>query len=357
MPASPARLARYLVYAYAGLLAYATLYPLTGWRDLGVSPWGFLVFEWPRYWTVTDLVFNALAYLPLGFLLTNLLAARIRLAWSAVLAGFMAASLSLGLETLQNWLPGRDPSILDLASNSLGGFFGALLAFVWGDRLMRQLGRWLNRVLSPVPHVELGLLLLLLWLMCQLFPVAIPLGMGDVRYLIGLISPGGFDPNRFHGIATTIVAANVLAAGLLLSILMPSRLSAYLALPVLFGLSFMLRTAGQWWQSSPTGVDLTWLNKALAWLGPAMVDGSLLAFALLAMLLLLPGGVRAMLAGLALLVAAVLVNLAPGDPYSRLAGGNGLPSFFFNVQNLAHGLAALWPFLALPYLLFVSRRL
>lgn len=357
MPASPSRLARYLAYAYAGLVAYATLYPLTGWRDLGVSPWGFLVWQWPRYWTVTDVVFNALAYLPLGFLLTVLLGARIRITWAAVLAAIFSTCLSLSLETLQNWLPGRDPAILDLASNSLGGLFGAAFAWMWGDRLMRQLGLWQKRVLSPLPHVELGLMLLLLWLACQLFPVAIPLGMGDVRYLIGLISPNGFDRNSFHGIATTIVAANVLAAGLLLSVLMPTRLSAYIALPVLFGFSFVLRSAGQWWQSAPSSIDLPWFSKATTWLGPAMADGSLLAFGLLVVLLLLPGGLRAMLAGLALLVAAVLVNLAPGDPYSRLASGNGLPAFFFNVQNLAHGLAALWPFLALPYLLFVSRRL
>ena len=62
----------YLALAYAGLIVYASLHPFYGWRDLGVSPFAFLDAAWPRYWTVFDLVTNVIAYLPLGFLLTQI---------------------------------------------------------------------------------------------------------------------------------------------------------------------------------------------------------------------------------------------------------------------------------------------
>ena len=348
------RLATYLAYTYAGLVIYATLYPLSGWRDIGVSPFDFLVFQWPRYWTATDLAFNAIAYLPLGFLLTMLLANRLQRLASAVLAILLTVLLSLLLETLQNWLPSRDPSMLDWVSNSVGGLVGALLGMRWGMRWMTRLSRWQQRHLSDLPRAELGLLLILLWLGCQLFPNAVPLGVGDVRYLLGLVTANAFNPQSFLPMATAVLAANIIAAGLLLSLLIAAPWQRYLWVPLLFLATIALRTAGHLWHG-PGLTDIA--HNALSWLSPAIMQGSAIAAAALMLTLILPANLRAMLAGLALLIATVLINLTPGDPYSRLAAPTGLPTLFFNIQNLGHGLAAIWPFLTLPYLLFVSRRL
>lgn len=352
MTQNPPRIVAYLAYTYVGLVIYATLYPLSGWRDIGVAPLDFLVWQWPRYWTATDLVFNALAYLPLGFLLTLLLGSRFRLALSMVGALILGAGLSLGLETLQNWLPARDPSILDLLSNTLGTGLGAVLVPYAGDGWLRQLERWQKVYLSAIPRAELGLVLVLLWLICQLFPNAVPLGVGDVRYLLGLVTPNSFDPRSFQHMASTIIAANLIAVGLLLSLLLPTPPQRYWMIPQLLLVAAVLRSMGYLWNGSPLA-ELGFLF----WVTPAILHGTAIAIAVLVIGLLLPANIRSMLAGLALLVATVLVNLAPGDPYSRLATATGLPTLFFNIQNLAHGLAALWPFLALPYLLFVSRRL
>ncbi|MEY4592238.1 MAG: hypothetical protein RIR18_1133 [Pseudomonadota bacterium] len=346
------RLATYLAYTYAGLVVYATLYPLSGWRDIGVSPFDFLVWQWPRYWTGTDLAFNAIAYLPLGFLLTMLLSYRIQRFAAVFVVTLLIAGLSFSLETLQNWLPGRDPSMLDLWSNSIGGLVGALLGLRWGLRWLTWLSRWQYRHLSELPRAELGLLLILLWLACQLFPNAVPLGVGDVRYLLGLVTPNSFDPHRFRHMASAVWATNLIAAGLLFSLLVPGHWQRYVMIPILLVLAIILRTLGHLWHGGGV-ID----GGIFHWITPAILNGGSIAVAALMISLILQANFRAIFAGLALLVATVLINLTPGDPYSRLATATGLPTLFFNIQNLAHGLAAIWPFLALPYLLFVSRRL
>ena len=68
MPAArPAdSLARPLALAYALLVAYACLHPLTGWRDSGLPALDWLWAPWPRYFILEDFLFNILGYLPLG---------------------------------------------------------------------------------------------------------------------------------------------------------------------------------------------------------------------------------------------------------------------------------------------------
>ena len=61
-------LARYLLGAYWLLVVYGSLYPLSGWRDQGLSPLEFLVAPVPKYYTGFDLLANLAAYFPLGFL-------------------------------------------------------------------------------------------------------------------------------------------------------------------------------------------------------------------------------------------------------------------------------------------------
>src|SRR6185369_4564389 len=100
---SPVLLARYLALAWLGLIVYGSLHPFSGWRTTGAAPLAFLHGGWPRYWTVFDLVTNVAVYVPLGLFLT--LALR-NLPWrftAPVIAVLVAASVSFGLETIQNW--------------------------------------------------------------------------------------------------------------------------------------------------------------------------------------------------------------------------------------------------------------
>ena len=61
-------LARNLALAYALLIAYACLHPLSGWRMSGLPLFDYLLAPWPKYFILEDLLFNILGYLPFGFL-------------------------------------------------------------------------------------------------------------------------------------------------------------------------------------------------------------------------------------------------------------------------------------------------
>ncbi|WP_313952514.1 VanZ family protein, partial [Accumulibacter sp.] len=166
----PTLLPLYLTLAYVVLITYASLYPFANWRDLGLSPLAFLDAAWPRYWTAFDLTVNVLVYVPLGFLLTLSLR-RLPGRWSAAIAALLLGSLlSLALECLQNWLPTRVPSNLDLACNSAGTAIGAAIAIWNGKPIFRRIGQFQQDLLAPVHHAELGLVLIGMWLLTQLSP-------------------------------------------------------------------------------------------------------------------------------------------------------------------------------------------
>ena len=130
-----------LAVMYAALIVYASLYPFIGWRVPGVSVWAFLTLSFPYWWTAFDLVANLLGYMPLGALVFG---ARVR-SGSGVMRSLLAAVLvgtvlSFGLELLQNFLPRRVPSNLDLALNAFGALLGALLGAL--AHTLGWVGRW-----------------------------------------------------------------------------------------------------------------------------------------------------------------------------------------------------------------------
>ena len=61
------------------LTVYASLYPLEGWHNHGLSPLAYLDAPWPRYITAFDLAVNLLGYMPYGFLCVAALEPRQRL--------------------------------------------------------------------------------------------------------------------------------------------------------------------------------------------------------------------------------------------------------------------------------------
>ena len=59
-----------LVWIYALLIVYASLYPFDDWRNQDLAPWSFVGAPWPRYNTAFDIWSNLLGYMPLGFWLS-----------------------------------------------------------------------------------------------------------------------------------------------------------------------------------------------------------------------------------------------------------------------------------------------
>ncbi|WP_291994317.1 VanZ family protein [Candidatus Accumulibacter sp. ACC003] len=347
--AQATRLPLYLALAYVVLIGYASLYPFINWRDLGISPLEFLGAAWPRYWTAFDLSVNVIAYVPLGFLLTLALHS-LPGRWSAALAALALGSvLSLSMECLQNWLPARVPSNLDLACNAAGSAIGAVIAVWIGKAIFRRLAQLQQNWLAPIAQAELGLVLIGMWLLTQLSPETLLFGVGDLRQILGLTPPLPYAAPAFFMIETGVIACNTIVIGLFARSLMTDRTYPHLLLIFLFVLALAIRTLAAAVLVAP--------QDALAWLTPGARLGLLIGGVLLSLLLLLPAALRIALAGVALMAGTALVNLTPPNPYSAAALATWQQGHFLNFNGLTRWVASLWPFIALPYLTALGRRL
>lgn len=90
---------------------------------------------------------NILLFLPFGFGLAAILDRRgwseRRVRWAVLICGFL---LTLIVESLQQFLPLRQPSVADLVSNTLGALAGLLSFRVWQNR--EAAGGWLREKLE-----------------------------------------------------------------------------------------------------------------------------------------------------------------------------------------------------------------
>ena len=342
-------LPRYLALAYSALIIYASLHPFSGWRDPGLPLLVFLDAGWPRYWTGFDLAINIVVYAPLGFLLALSLR-RLHWRWlQLLLALLLGAGLSLGLECLQTWLPSRVASNLDLGCNALGAALGASVACVQGDRLFVRLTQLQHRLLAPTRQAELGLILIGVWLLTQLSPETILFGAGDLRQLLEIPPTVAYAAPSFFAIETGIIVCNTLAVGLVARTLLVREAPPYVELFVFFAFALAIRTLA--------AAILVGPGEALAWLTPGAGLGLMIGGGALSIFLLLPGWLRHVVAGLALMAGTVLVNLAPPNPYSAVAFSVWQQGHFLNFNGLTRLSASLWPFFALPYLTTLGRRM
>lgn len=369
-PAGAGTTSTWLGAVATALIVYATLYPLSGWdHPAGWGAWRVVELPWPRHWTGFDVLSNVLGYVPLGLLLAlSGLRARGWAAWKAwALAVAAAAALSLALECLQSFLPGRVPSLMDLACNAGGAAVGATLGLVWqaagwADGWETRHDRWIRRA-----HAG-GTTLLVLWPLALLFPTPVPLGLGQI------FEPVGEWVGRLV-VATPVEAwlrdwagplrREVPVAGL------PRRLSAAAEAGVVAAamlapcmLAFTLSPVG--WRRGVLAVGAlalalgvltlsTALNfgpqNALAWrTTPAlvgMVAGTLVAVGLSWVPARLAAGVGLLALG-AMLVG---VALAPADPYDTLSLASWEQGRFIRFHGASQWIGWLWPFAAVFYLL------
>jgi len=158
---------------YTALLIYGTLYPLTAIEFIPVN-WS-LAFE--NFLSATssksDLLTNAIIYLPFGFLLFRTLyfdkPKKVGIG-AVFLFGFL---LSASLEFTQLYLAHRTTSLVDLSLNSLGAFLGAIIAFnvTASSSLGKHLIGWKKTLFIEHYATSLGLLVILFWSFSQLMPL------------------------------------------------------------------------------------------------------------------------------------------------------------------------------------------
>lgn len=321
------------VVGYGLLIAVGSLYPFSGWQGFEGNPLDFLASPWPRYITRTDLATNMLSYTPLGYAFALWFSQpghRLRGVIFGVMAG---ALLSFLCETMQQWLPSRIASNLDLLVNGLGALLGALLAIHHSRwlRAFRAMRRWRGKWFRPGTAVNLGLVLMVLWLLAQFALVPIS-GIGWLHlHLRPLDSP----PESLAGLNIAwllALFAELVAVGAFTGCLLrPGRYVGGLTL--LFVAAFFAKL-----------LVATILLK-LSVVGGVLSLETLTAFILALWLLLLPDVSRdrakVAMVGMTLLILPRLILAEDFLPRAS----------FLNIVGLAKHLGALWPVLGLGWLL------
>jgi VanZ family protein len=344
----PLPLARYLFVVYALLVVYASLHPFSGWRDQGLPPFAFLTARFSRPFQAFDMVANVIGYVPLGFLAVVTVLPLLR-GRAAFAFGFLCALLlSFTLESLQLYLPSRTSSNLDLLANAAGGLFGAFAATATSGRLLREEGLLAlrNRLFLPGGKIDLGLVLLGMWLLAQVNPSTLLFGTGDLRELFSP-PPGKLYPAQlFVRVEAGVAGANALSIGLLASCLVVRERPKRLLVLALVG-------AGLAVHSFAFGL-LVSSQDILSWLTPGALYGVATALLLLWIAAGLPRAVQLALSGLALLAATALVNLAPSNPYMTATLSLWQQGQYFNFNGATRIVSAVWPFAAMFYLVLLA---
>jgi VanZ family protein len=355
-----------LSWLYGALIVYASLYPFVGWRVPGAGPLDFLVLGWPRYWTTFDLVANLLGYLPFGFLLFVAFVRGGRGAGVAALLACVGGTLlSLTMEVLQNYLPHRVSSNVDLALNAagtaLGVAIGALLHWRGGIAQWQKLrDRWF------VARSAGGLALLILWPIGLLFPTAVPFGLGHV---LGRIQPLVIDlladtPAAAWTEGWTVAVAPAAEAArpalsataelsiIVLGLLAPCLVAFTIAIPGWRRAAFVIGAA-------LIGAATTTLSTALnfgpthafSWTTHQALQALGIGTGAALLLSLVPRRVAAGVGLIALTALVMLVAQAPADPYFAQSLQGWEQGRFIRFHGGAQWVGWLWPYAALAYLL------
>ena len=348
-----------LSLAYAGIIIYASLYSAQSWRDNGVGLLDFLAGAWPRYWTRQDAIFNVLAYLPLGFLLT-LSPTHRRSPWARVLIPVLIGfGLSATLEALQTLIPGRVSSSLDLLFNTLGTLLGTALALFSGPALLASASRLRLSLGVRQLSAESGLILLAFWLFAQISPETLFFGLGDLRGLLTLPPALPFSPELHIRLEMLIATLQTLVVGFLLRAALErltlTRQQQFLSIIALLSVGVCIRTIASWVLLG----NLPQFGEAARWaaLTPGGIQGLAIGLACMLPLLYLPAPWQMPLAAMCLMTATVLVNLMPINPYSLTALTIWQQGHFLNFNGLTRLIAAAWPYLTLLFLVWTDRRL
>jgi len=354
---APSALARWTLLAYATSVVYASLYPLTGWRDNGVTAFAYLFETWPRHLLVFDMAINVAGYMPLGLLVVFALYPRVRGAPALALAVASCAMLSMSMEALQTFLPSRVADNVDVVTNTSGGALGALLALrlaapiLERGRLLQIRAAWFEREASR------GLLLSAFWFVAVLYPETFALGCGnfvkalesDLGNEFGLVRIWAPDPQQFE--ASEFIACMALLSGsamLFTTLLRNGAPKRRLAL-IFVAATLLAKTIAVGASYAP--------NHPLVWATDAAVAGIATGTLVVLLSTILSPPVRARLALWLIALALIIINLVPDNPYFDALSRAWAYGRMLNFSGFAQGISLAWPFVALTYLAYVPSRL
>jgi VanZ family protein len=217
---------RFLLLIVA-IIAYGSLYPWSfEFTAAGGNPVRILLHGWPGEWdryVLRDIILNVSIYMPLGLAAALVFRRRRSQAFAATAATAFGFLLSLSMELLQVYVPGRDSSLLDVLTNTLGAAAGAGFAIYFEGGLRRLLERRAGQFRAAAS------LLLLIWAVSELYPLFLEIGRSHLRQELTLLF-------RFRGLSlveTWANAAEWFAAGIALDALFARMQTFGLAIAML----------------------------------------------------------------------------------------------------------------------------
>ncbi|WP_410500105.1 VanZ family protein [Chitinibacter sp. S2-10] len=344
--AEPTRISPFFVAVSLLLVLILSLFPFTNWRFTGEPVFAFFTYPLPYYATIFDNAVNVLAYIPLGLGLMLMFRQRVLAALIAVIA---CAAISCSVEFIQQFLPGRIASNLDILSNTSGGLIGAAMGLVLRSRSWVQ--RWLifrHELLAGGRVMEWSLVWLVLWFVTQLDPTQPYLGV--------VVEPRGLPQAFIAPIADAALFLRLLeAAGVMLNLagvgLFASVLLAYgrdipRVVSAILGFALVLKMAFAGMLLKP--------EQFFAWLNLNIILGGLCGALILVLAWPLHRRYRAVLAIVCLSLAVGVSLIWPLAPQLTAT----LPLFKWQYGHLLHfsGLAQvvgdIWPFGAMALLVW-----
>ena len=358
-------ISRAALLAYLLLIVYASWFPFSGWRSNGLPLLSFLNLVKQRYWTGFDVMVNIVGYVPLGVLLVLAMYPFVRGVWAALLATVIGILVSGTMETVQNFLPSRVPSNLDLLTNSAGAFIGACLGSLLARGLLLE-GR-LNRLRQRwfAPHASQGLVLLALWPLAQIYPQSFLFGHGQVLPIISgwlsnlfdedidlvtMLRPGpAMSVEQYWLSETIITACGMTGAALTLLCLLRRGAPRYTLVLLMVGAALVVKALASSLLFRP--------DNAFVWVTPGAEGGFLIGAIMLAGLAFAPQLAQRRLAVVSLILSLIVVNTIPANPYFMLTLQGWVQGKFLNFNGAAQFLSLMWPFFALWFLLLPSHKL
>ena len=349
-----------LALGYALLVAYASLYPFSGWR-VTADPWWLFLVSWPRYWLRFDVISNWLGYIPLGFLcaaatLSSARASAHSKTWLVLVVAFCAL-FSMAMEVTQNYLPWRVPSLADFTLNSAGAATGVLVAAMaqrWG--WLQRWRAWRER--SMEPHTRAIFVHLFIWPFALLFPTSLPFGLGQFYERLESALVDWLTGTPF----LRFIPFRAFEFEPMLPVMQSTSVALGLLLP-LWSLDLLLR--GKWSRLAGhvlilvSGVLVLGLSYALSydpwnawiWLAPPVQQGIAAAAIISTITLAAPRVLLAFGILLGVALQAILLNHASADSYANINVQYWEQGSFVRFYGLGQWLGWLWPYLLACFVL------
>jgi VanZ family protein len=356
---------RAALMAYLLLIIYASWFPFTGWRDTGVAPLAFLNLVKQRYFTGFDVGVNIVGYIPFGLLLVLSFYPRVRGVWAVLLAALIGIFTTGVMETVQNFLPSRVPSNLDFVTNAGGALLGAVLGALWAPGLLDRSRLFKLRQRWFAPHASQGLVLVAMWPLAQIYPQSYLFGHGQVLPivsgwlsswfdtdidLVAMLRPGVTMSVEQYWLSETIITAcGMTGAALTLMCLVRRGAPRFWLMIALLGSALALKAFASSLLFRP--------DNAFVWVTPGAEGGFLIGMIMLSGLVFAPQVAQRRLAVVTLILALVVVNTIPVNPYFSSTLQGWVQGKFLNFNGAAWFLSLSWPFFALWFLLLPSHKL